>query len=49
MALTSAPVQNAPLRLVVTAGWNLTESVGLPVAAYAIAAWLAGKPGTIAS
>jgi hypothetical protein len=32
-----------PLRLVLTAGWNLTESVGLPVAAYAVAAWLAGR------
>ena len=29
-----------PLRLVLTAGWNLTESAGLPVAAYAVAAWL---------
>jgi len=28
-----------PLRLVLTAGWNLTESVGLPVAAYAVAAY----------
>ena len=26
-----------------TAGWNLTESVGLPVAAYALAAWLGGR------
>jgi hypothetical protein len=24
-----------PLRLLLTAGWNLTESIGLPVAAYA--------------
>ena len=32
-----------PLRLVLTAGWNLTESVGLPVAAYALAAWLDGR------
>ncbi len=32
-----------PLRLILTAGWNLTESVGLPVAAYALAAWLAGR------
>jgi len=32
-----------PLRLVLTASWNLTESVGLPVAAYAVAAWLAGR------
>ena len=29
-----------PLRLLLTAGWNLTESIGLPVAAYAAAAWL---------
>jgi hypothetical protein len=27
-----------PLRLLLTAGWNLTESIGLPVAAYAAAA-----------
>ena len=27
-----------PLRLLLTAGWNLTESVGLPVGAYLIAA-----------
>jgi hypothetical protein len=32
-----------PLRLILTAGWNLTESVGLPVAAYAAAAWLDGR------
>jgi hypothetical protein len=32
-----------PLRLIFTAGWNLTESVGLPVAAYALAAWLDGR------
>jgi hypothetical protein len=32
-----------PLRLVLTAGWNLTESVGLPVAAYAVAAWIGGR------
>ncbi|HEX4087205.1 MAG TPA: hypothetical protein VHZ33_00750 [Trebonia sp.] len=32
-----------PLRLIVTAGWNLTESIGLPVAAYAVAAWLFGR------
>jgi hypothetical protein len=32
-----------PLRLVLTAGWNLTESVGLPVGAYAVAAWLGGR------
>ena len=32
-----------PLRLIFTVGWNLTESVGLPVAAYALAAWLAGR------
>ena len=28
-----------PLRLVLTAGWNLTESAGLPVAGYVAAAW----------
>jgi hypothetical protein len=32
-----------PMRLILTAGWNLTESVGLPVAAYALAAWLDGR------
>jgi hypothetical protein len=32
-----------PLRLLLTAGWNLTESIGLPVAAYAAAAWLYGR------
>jgi len=32
-----------PLRLILTAGWNLTESIGLPVAAYAVAAWAAGR------
>lgn len=31
-----------PLRLLLTAGWNLTESVGLPVAAY-VAACTASK------
>jgi hypothetical protein len=32
-----------PLRLALTAGWNLTESAGLPVAAYAVAAWAGGR------
>jgi hypothetical protein len=32
-----------PLRLLLTAGWNLTESVGLPVGAYLIAAALYGR------
>jgi hypothetical protein len=32
-----------PLRLLRTAGWNLTESVGLPLAAFALAAWLGGR------
>ena len=32
-----------PLRLFLTAGWNVSESVGLPVAAYAVAALLAGR------
>jgi hypothetical protein len=32
-----------PLRLLLTAGWSLTESVGLPAAAYLIAAWIAGR------
>ncbi len=32
-----------PLRLLLTAGWNLSESVGLPAAAYVVAAWLGGR------
>jgi hypothetical protein len=32
-----------PLRLALTAGWSVTESVGLPVAAYLAAAWLDGR------
>jgi uncharacterized membrane protein len=32
-----------PLRLILTVGWNLSESVGLPVAAYVAAAWLDGR------
>jgi hypothetical protein len=32
-----------PLRMLATAGWNLTESIGLPAAAYAVAAWLYGR------
>ena len=32
-----------PLRLALTAGWSLGESAGLPVAAYAVAAWLGGR------
>jgi uncharacterized membrane protein len=32
-----------PLRLILTAGWNLAESAGLPVAAYAVAAWAGGR------
>jgi hypothetical protein len=32
-----------PLRLLLVAGWNLTESIGLPLAAYAVAAWLFGR------
>src|ERR1019366_77522 len=32
-----------PLRLLLTAGWNLSESVGLPVAAYVVAGWLDGR------
>jgi hypothetical protein len=29
-----------PLRLLLTAAWSLTESAGLPLAAYTLAAWL---------
>jgi hypothetical protein len=32
-----------PLRLVFIAGWNLSESVGLPVAAFVAAVWLDGR------
>ncbi|MGD0702309.1 MAG: hypothetical protein ABSA02_20800 [Trebonia sp.] len=32
-----------PLRLLLTAGWNLTESIGLPLAAYAAAALFYGR------
>ena len=32
-----------PLRLLRIAGWNLAESLGLPVAAYLVAAWLDGR------
>jgi hypothetical protein len=32
-----------PLRLLLTAGWSLAESAGLPVAAYLVAAWLDGR------
>ena len=32
-----------PLRLLGTSAWSVTESAGLPVAAYAIAAWLGGR------
>src|ERR1035437_9183566 len=31
------------LRLPLTAGWNLSESVALPAAAYMVAAWLDGR------
>jgi hypothetical protein len=32
-----------PLRLILLVGWNLVESAGLPVAAYAVAAWIDGR------
>lgn len=32
-----------PWRLLLTAGWNLTESIGLPVVAYLVAAMLGGQ------
>jgi hypothetical protein len=32
-----------PWRLMLTAGWNLAESLGLPVAGYAIGAKLGGR------
>jgi uncharacterized membrane protein len=36
-----------PLRLVLTAGWNLAESAGLPVAACLVAAWADGRDAGI--
>jgi len=38
-----------PLRLLVTAGWSLAESAGLPVAAYVVAAWLGGRDAGLAA
>src|ERR1700730_9832357 len=32
-----------PLRLLLTAGWGLTAPAGLPVGAYAVAAWIDGR------
>ena len=32
-----------PLQLLRTVGWNLAESAGLPIAAFALGAWLAGR------
>jgi hypothetical protein len=32
-----------PLKLTLTAGWSLAESVGLPIAAYVVAAWIDGR------
>jgi len=32
-----------PLRLLLTAGWSLAESAGLPAGAYLTAAWLGGR------
>jgi hypothetical protein len=32
-----------PLRLLRVIGWSLTESLGLPVAAFTLAAWLGGR------
>jgi len=36
-----------PLRLLATMAWSLTESAGLPVAAYAVAAWLGGRDAAL--
>jgi hypothetical protein len=38
-----------PLRLLLTAGWNLAESIGLPLAAYAVAAWFCGRDAGLVS
>jgi hypothetical protein len=32
-----------PLKLMLTAGWSLAESAGLPIAAYLLAAWIGGR------
>ena len=40
----------APARLALTAGWNLAESLGLPLLAYAVGARLGGQgPGMAAA
>jgi hypothetical protein len=39
----------APARLVLTAGWNLAESIGLPLAAYAVGARLGGQGAGMAA
>jgi hypothetical protein len=36
-----------PLRLLRTIAWSLTESAGLPVAAYAVAGWLGGRDAAL--
>jgi uncharacterized membrane protein len=36
-----------PLRLARTTAWNLAESAGIPVAAFALAAWLGGRDAGI--
>jgi uncharacterized membrane protein len=36
-----------PLRLARLTAWNLTESLGIPVAAFAVAAWLGGRDAGI--
>jgi hypothetical protein len=36
-----------PLRLLLTVGWSLGESVGLPVAAYTVAAWPGGRDASL--
>src|SRR5580658_10308886 len=32
-----------PVQLLRTVGWNLTESVGLPIATFALGTWLGGR------
>lgn len=43
VAMTESLVLPRPLRLLRTSGWNLAESFGLPLAAYALAAWIWGR------
>lgn len=43
MAMTQTLELPRPAQLARTTGWNLAESFGLPLGAYALAAWLGGR------